>query len=69
MGAQAIEGFSRDRLERIDRFLTEKYVTPGLMPHARFVLARDGRTVHETVLGQADPDHGRALTADAVFRI
>ncbi len=62
-------GFSPERLARIDRFLSEKYVGPGRMPCAQFLLARNGETVHETVLGNRDVERGVALTADTVFRI
>jgi CubicO group peptidase (beta-lactamase class C family) len=62
-------GFSPERLARIDRLLAEKYVGPGRMPCAQFVLARNGETVHETVLGDRDVERGVALTADTVFRI
>ena len=62
-------GFSPQRLARIDRFLAEKYVGPGAMPCAQFVLARDGEIVHETVLGTRDVERGTALTGDTVFRI
>lgn len=62
-------GFSPDRLARIDRFLQEKYVEPGRLPCAQFLLARDGETVHQSVLGQQDPERGVALAEDTVFRI
>ncbi|MDB5463399.1 MAG: beta-lactamase [Phenylobacterium sp.] len=62
-------GFSPERLARIDRLLSEKYVGPGRMPCAQFLLARNGETVHETVLGNRDVERGVALTADTVFRI
>ena len=48
-------GFSPERLERIDRFLQDKYVGPGRMPHAQFLLARGGEIVHQTVLGCRTP--------------
>lgn len=62
-------GFSPDRLARIDRFLQEKYVGPGKLPCAQFLIARDGETAHESVLGQQDPERGVALGEDTVFRI
>ncbi|WP_372786689.1 serine hydrolase domain-containing protein [Phenylobacterium sp.] len=62
-------GFSPERLTRIDRFLAEKYVGSGRMPCAQFLLARNGETVHETVIGNRDVERGVALTADTVFRI
>src|SRR5688500_18363120 len=62
-------GFSAERLARIDRFLEEKYVDPGKLPCAQFLLARQGQIVHQTVLGQQDPERGVALREDTVFRI
>jgi CubicO group peptidase (beta-lactamase class C family) len=62
-------GFSAERLARIDRFLTEKYVGPGKLPCAQFVLARQGQVVHEIVLGHQDPERGVPLANDTVFRI
>jgi CubicO group peptidase (beta-lactamase class C family) len=57
-------GFSPERLQRIDRFLQDKYVGPGRLPHAR-----GGETVHETVLGHQDPERGSKLADDSVYRI
>ena len=62
-------GFSADRLARIDRFLQDKYVGPGKLPCAQFVLSRQGQVVHQTLLGQQDPERGVALADDTVFRI
>jgi len=62
-------GFAPDRLARIDRFLQDKYVGAGRLPCAQLLLARNGETVHQTVLGQQDPERGVALTEDTVFRI
>jgi CubicO group peptidase (beta-lactamase class C family) len=62
-------GFSTERLARIDRFLQEKYMGPGRLPCAQFLLARKGEVVHETVLGARDVERGTALTSDTVFRI
>jgi CubicO group peptidase (beta-lactamase class C family) len=62
-------GFSPERLKRIDAFLQDKYVGPGRIPHAQFVLARGGEVVHEVVLGQQDVERGVPLAADTVYRI
>jgi len=62
-------GFSADRLAKIDRFLQEKYVGPGKLPCAQFVLARRGQVVHQSVLGFQDPERSIALRDDTVFRI
>jgi CubicO group peptidase (beta-lactamase class C family) len=62
-------GFSPDRLARIDRFLQEKYIANGRLPCAQFLLARRGETVHQSVLGDQDPERGAPLAEDTVFRI
>jgi CubicO group peptidase (beta-lactamase class C family) len=62
-------GFSTERLARIDRLLQEKYVGPGRMPCAQVLVARDGETIHQSVLGQRDVERGVALAEDTVFRI
>ncbi|MET0295244.1 MAG: serine hydrolase domain-containing protein [Phenylobacterium sp.] len=63
------QGFSAERLGRIDRHLQEKYVGRGLLPGAQLILARRGEVVHESVLGLADMERGRGLEADALYRI
>ncbi|MEO8113940.1 MAG: serine hydrolase domain-containing protein, partial [Phenylobacterium sp.] len=63
------QGFSPERLQRIDRFLQEKYVGPGRMPGVQFVLARRGEVVHQSVLGNRDLERGTLVTEDTVFRI
>ena len=62
-------GFSVSRLARIDRLLGERYVGPGRLPHAQFVLARGGEVVHQTLLGQQDPERGVPIAEDTVYRI
>ncbi|WP_293904653.1 serine hydrolase domain-containing protein [Phenylobacterium sp.] len=69
MGKAKQHGFSKDRLQRIDRFLADKYVGPGRMPCAQFLLARGGEVVHQSVLGQQDPERGTALAEDSVYRL
>lgn len=61
-------GFSAERLGRIDRHL-QAYVDAGKLPHAQFVLARQGQVVHETVVGLQDPERGAPLAGDTVYRI
>lgn len=62
-------GFDADRLARIDRFLTERYIEPGLMPCALLLVARRGEIVHRTVLGQASYERGQRVEEDTIFRI
>jgi CubicO group peptidase (beta-lactamase class C family) len=63
------QGFSPDRLARIDRFIQEKYVGPGRMPCAQLLVARRGELVHQAVLGQQDPERAVPLAEDTVYRI
>jgi CubicO group peptidase (beta-lactamase class C family) len=62
-------GFSAERLARIDRFLGERYVAPGLLPCALLQVARDGRLVHQSVLGHASLEREQRLAEDTIFRI
>jgi CubicO group peptidase (beta-lactamase class C family) len=62
-------GFSGERLERIDRFLDERYVRPGRLPGVQLVVSRRGEVAHSTVLGFADVERGVRLAPDAIFRI
>jgi len=62
-------GFSAERLARIDGFLAERYVGPGLLPCALLAVAREGRVVHQSVLGHASLERGQPLAEDTIFRI
>jgi CubicO group peptidase (beta-lactamase class C family) len=61
-------GFDPERLTRLDRFIAEKYLEPGLLPHAQLLVARDGIPVHFSTQGVARTD-GAPLREDAIFRI
>ena len=69
MGKAKDLGFSKERLQRIERFVQTKYVEPGRFPCAQIAVARDGETVYEAVLGLADVERQVPLKDDAVFRI
>ena len=62
-------GFDADRLARIDSFLAERYVDPGLLPCAQLLVARRGKLVHRTVLGHASLEKKQRLAEDTIFRI
>jgi CubicO group peptidase (beta-lactamase class C family) len=62
-------GFCDARLERIDRFLKERYVETGRLPCAQFMLIRRGELAHQSVLGWQDVERGVPLAEDTVFRI
>ncbi|MDT7833659.1 serine hydrolase domain-containing protein [Aquabacterium sp. OR-4] len=69
----ASQGLCAERLARIDRFLHERYVAPGRLPHAQLLVARHGQIVHQSVMGHAvlpgGEVPGRAMTEDTIVRI
>jgi len=62
-------GLDGGRLARIDRFLAERYVAPGLLPGALLLVARKGELVHKCVLGHASLENGKRLEEDTIFRL
>jgi len=62
-------GFDKARLARIGTFLDETYIATGLLPHAQVTVTRRGETVWASSHGQADPERGKPLGDDAIFRI
>jgi len=62
-------GFDGERLARIDRFLAERYIEPGLLPCALLLVARKGELVHRCVLGHASLTSRKRLEEDTIFRI
>jgi CubicO group peptidase (beta-lactamase class C family) len=69
LASPASLGFSAERLARIDRFLAERYVEPGLLPGALLLVARRGEVVHKSVLGHASLARKQRLREDTIFRI
>jgi CubicO group peptidase (beta-lactamase class C family) len=62
-------GMCSKRLARIDQFLAERYVTPGKMPFVQLQIAREGKLVHQTVLGHASLEDNTPLAEDSIVRI
>ena len=62
-------GLCSQRLARVDRFLAERYVDAGKLPHALLQVARGGRLVHQSVLGRASLETGAPLAEDSIVRI
>ena len=62
-------GLCSKRLARLDKFLADKYITPGKLPCAMVQVAREGKLVHQTVLGQASLETGATLAEDSIVRI
>jgi CubicO group peptidase (beta-lactamase class C family) len=54
-------GFDPARLARLDPFLAETYLEPGLLPHAQLLVAREGKPVHFSTQGP--------IREDSIFRI
>ncbi len=61
-------GFDSDRLARIDAFVKERYVEPGLIPHAQLLIGRDGEIVHFSSIGAAR-EGGAPIDESSLFRI
>jgi CubicO group peptidase (beta-lactamase class C family) len=61
-------GFDPERLARIDRFLEERYLGPGLLAGTQVLIAREGKVVHFATAGKARAT-GEPLREDALFRI
>jgi CubicO group peptidase (beta-lactamase class C family) len=65
---RASNGFSTERLERIDAYLREQVDSNRVAGVVGLVL-RDGKVVYERAIGWADKEGGRRMTNDALFRI
>ena len=62
-------GWDADRLARIDAFLRERYLVPGLLPHAQLLVTRDGGIAHFSHLGPARAGSETPIDATSLFRI
>lgn len=62
-------GMCSQRLARIDRFLADKYITPGKLPCAQLQVTRGGQLVHQSVLGTASLETGAPMAEDTIVRI
>ena len=61
-------GFDAERLARIDAFLEERYIAPGLLAGTQLLIAREGKVVHLRAAGKARSDGG-PMGEDTIFRI
>ncbi|MGI4878406.1 MAG: serine hydrolase domain-containing protein [Janthinobacterium lividum] len=68
-GTAADLGFSPGRLARIERFLADRYVTPGKLPGALLMVSRFGEPAYTALVGHADLERGVPLAEDTIFRI
>jgi CubicO group peptidase (beta-lactamase class C family) len=60
-------GFDAGRLQRIDRFLDERYVQSGRFKGTQLLVSREGEPVHFSSVGTMRD--GRAVGPDTLFRI
>lgn len=60
-------GMDAGRLQRIDRFLDERYLQTGKFKAAQLLVSRDGRPVHFS--SQGSMRDGQAVGSDTLFRI
>lgn len=61
-------GLAAERLARLDHFIMQA-VEEDRVPGAVALIARDGRIAHHQAYGLSDPDSGRAMQPDDLFRI
>ncbi|MBV9064126.1 MAG: beta-lactamase family protein, partial [Alphaproteobacteria bacterium] len=69
MGKPESVGLSTERLKRLDRVMTEKYVTTGQLPGFLVQVFRRGELAHTGIAGHIDLDRGGKMQEDAIFRI
>ena len=69
----AARKFDTNRLARIDRFIKERYLDSGLLPHAQVLVARDGAVAHFSSQGPARASDslggGKPIDEGSLFRI
>ena len=63
------QGMCSTRLQRIDRFLAQRYIDSGRLPCALLQVSRNGQLVHQSVLGKASLESGAPLAEDSIVRI
>src|SRR5580700_12210237 len=62
-------GLSSAGLRRIDDHLRARYIDPGKIPGALTLVARRGKVVFLSPLGQMDRERAKPMREDAIFRI
>jgi len=62
-------GLSSERLARLDRAMTEKYVDTQLLPGFLVQVFRRGELAHTGMSGFMDIERGKKMQEDAIFRI
>ena len=62
-------GFDTARLNRIDRFLNDKYISTGILPHAQLLISRHGEIAHFSSQGPAREGSVAPIDEGSLFRI
>lgn len=62
-------GLSSERLARLDRVMTERYVESGELPGFQTLIWRKGELAHSNLVGMADIERGTKLREDSLYRI
>ena len=62
-------GMCSQRLARLDRFLSQRYIDSGRLPCAQLAVMRDGHLVHQSVLGKASIEGDIPMAEDTLVRI
>lgn len=63
------QGMSRDRLDRVERFIDDAYIATGRLPGTLVQVWRRGALALNSVLGWADRERQVPLAEDSIFRI
>ena len=69
MSKAANAGFSKNRLENIERFFQKKYVDPQILPGTLTQIWRRGELVHTGLTGHMDLERNKKMREDTIFRI
>ncbi|MEJ1969240.1 MAG: serine hydrolase domain-containing protein [Rhizomicrobium sp.] len=69
MGKVESAGFSKQRLETLDKVMTERYVGGGLLNGIHTQIFRRGALVHNGMAGLMDIERGKPWREDAIVRI
>lgn len=67
--SEVVAGLDLNRLGRIAEHLEQHYLSPGKLPCAITLVARQGQVVWQQAQGLMDVERGKPATADTLFRI
>src|SRR5690606_36996418 len=67
--SRIVAGMDVQRLARIGEHMQDKYLTPGKLPCAVTLVAREGRIVWQQAQGLMDVERGKPAQLDTLFRI